>query len=656
MALLFAGKASAGTIYVRHDASGLNDGSGWENAFSSLDLALQAALPLDNIWVARGEYHPQSGVDFDQDGMISGREATFRIPVRVSVYGGFAGDELEPGQRRDFGPGENNETVLAGNDIYHVVFFQNTASQTVLDGFTIRGGAADGESPQNQVGAGIFIDGSNSSTSNPEIRNCVITGNSALQQGAGIMVNAVNGEASPLLLNCIIEKNSTAGNGAGIAIYSDGGLSTIDIRNCFIRANSAAGYGGGFCSDGAGAIVADILMSNSVIAGNTAEYGGGISTHIPNTGVEHRNQFINCTITANSAVQDGGAIYALVDAPGAFNGPEIVNSIVWANDIDGDAGLPGASAAANDTSVLPLFNHSLIANSRSDTEWNAEIGSDLGGNIDMDPAFIDGYDPVGMNCDFHLSDNSPALFAGVLSDDIPAHDILGVLRPNPSGTNPDMGAYENSGADASFPVALSFFTAHGGNRYILLEWQSLTEVNNDAFLLHRSTDGVNYELLAELPGQGTVNQSTDYHVLDNNLVIGKKYWYRLSNRDINGKITQHQEVSGYPTTSGIEMVDGVETVNDFRLEEPYPNPFNPETTIDFAVPQVAGKPVMLTLSVYNMLGQQVRLLYRGSISGGDFRIRWDGQGDHGHSMPSGMYLVLMRTATFIKMRKIMLLR
>jgi hypothetical protein len=59
-------------------------------------------------------------------------------------------------------------------------------------------------------------------------------------------------------------------------------------------------------------------------------------------------------------------------------------------------------------------------------------------NVDSDPLFVD-----GENKDYHLSDYSPAIGAGTATG-APTTDINGNLRPNPSGSNPDMGAYENA--------------------------------------------------------------------------------------------------------------------------------------------------------------------------------------------------------------------
>ena len=74
-------------------------------------------------------------------------------------------------------------------------------------------------------------------------------------------------------------------------------------------------------------------------------------------------------------------------------------------------------------------------------------------------------------------------------------------------------------------------------------------------------------------------------------------------------------------------------VRNFAINSLYPNPFNPVTSIDYSV-EKAGN---LRLSVYNILGQEVAVLYNGyQTEGESFSIIWDA-----HSFSSGVYFVHM---------------
>ena len=79
----------------------------------------------------------------------------------------------------------------------------------------------------------------------------------------------------------------------------------------------------------------------------------------------------------------------------------------------------------------------------------------------------------------------------------------------------------------------------------------------------------------------------------------------------------------------------------FALENNFPNPFNPETTIPVSVPFAS----VIHLKVYNILGAEIRTLYDGQIAGGKYWFRWDGRSDHGSTAASGVYFVRLVTST-----------
>ena len=124
----------------------------------------------DEIWVAAGTYRP---------GASGARTATFQLKNGVAVYGGFAGTETS----RDARDWVANPTLLSGDldssgtltagDAYHVVTGSGTDATAVLDGFTIRGGNANGSYPDNPGGGMFNIAGS------PTLTNVTFSGNSA---------------------------------------------------------------------------------------------------------------------------------------------------------------------------------------------------------------------------------------------------------------------------------------------------------------------------------------------------------------------------------------------------------------------------------------------------------------------------------------------
>ena len=90
----------------------------------------------------------------------------------------------------------------------------------------------------------------------------------------------------------------------------------------------------------------------------------------------------------------------------------------------------------------------------------------------------------------------------------------------------------------------------------------------------------------------------------------------------------------------------------FALEHNYPNPFNPETTIRYAVPE-AGK---VTLRIYNVLGQEVATLINTDQVAGYYSVQWNGMDRLGRSVASGVYLYRMEAQNFTRVHKMLLLK
>ena len=91
----------------------------------------------------------------------------------------------------------------------------------------------------------------------------------------------------------------------------------------------------------------------------------------------------------------------------------------------------------------------------------------------------------------------------------------------------------------------------------------------------------------------------------------------------------------------------------FALANNYPNPFNPATTIKYALPQAAD----VALTVYNVLGQPVRTLVAEHQSAGRYVVEWDATNNSGHSLSSGMYFYRLEAGgEFREVKKMLLLK
>jgi enterochelin esterase family protein len=91
---------------------------------------------------------------------------------------------------------------------------------------------------------------------------------------------------------------------------------------------------------------------------------------------------------------------------------------------------------------------------------------------------------------------------------------------------------------------------------------------------------------------------------------------------------------------------------EYALYSNYPNPFNPQTFIEYQLPQ-AGQ---VKLVVFNLSGQVIRTLVDAPQQPGRFKLRWDGRDDLGNGVASGVYLYQLQAGNFSQTKKMILLR
>ncbi len=90
----------------------------------------------------------------------------------------------------------------------------------------------------------------------------------------------------------------------------------------------------------------------------------------------------------------------------------------------------------------------------------------------------------------------------------------------------------------------------------------------------------------------------------------------------------------------------------FSLGQNYPNPFNPETVISFDLSQSET----VSLAVYNLLGQRVRVLTNGGLEAGSHQVRWNGTDDSGRLVASGIYVYRLTADNRSESKKMLFLQ
>jgi hypothetical protein len=90
----------------------------------------------------------------------------------------------------------------------------------------------------------------------------------------------------------------------------------------------------------------------------------------------------------------------------------------------------------------------------------------------------------------------------------------------------------------------------------------------------------------------------------------------------------------------------------FNLSQNYPNPFNPKTSISYVVADAGN----VTLTVYNLLGEQVKVLVDGFQAAGEYTVDWNGDDVSGRTVSSGVYFYKLSSGDYAQTKKMMLMK
>ena len=441
---------AGGVCRVNWAASGaVENGSSWENAYINLQGALHNLDCLE-IWVAAGVYKPTGSMD---------RSISFDLRGNLALYGGFFGTEIE----RDTRDWIANTTILSGDidgddsligNSYHIVRDLGSSPPATLDGFTITGGNANGDS-LDANGGGMFI-----VMGFPTLENLVFANNSADRTGGGLFSilgepnmaqisfnqnasqygGGMYSDSGSPVLNAVIFFANSAREGGGLLIEGDavladitfalniadehgGGLyvseGTLALNKATFSGNSAGGNGGGLFNRGT------LELVNVTISGNVAGgWGGGIAS----IGYSALPNLTNTTVSGNFANMSGGGMVNMIGSE-----TTIANTIFWGNsagtegtqlyNTDPDNGQPAGVVTIDDSIVQDGCPESTTCTRVLATDPLLGTLGDYGGLTQTIP----------------ISVGSSALNAASEAA-CPVMDQRGLARPQGKGC--DMGAYE----------------------------------------------------------------------------------------------------------------------------------------------------------------------------------------------------------------------
>jgi photosystem II stability/assembly factor-like uncharacterized protein len=191
------------------------------------------------------------------------------------------------------------------------------------------------------------------------------------------------------------------------------------------------------------------------------------------------------------------------------------------------------------------------------------------------------------------------------------------------------------GIDIGLPVELTAFTATANGKEVILNWTTATELNNQGFEIERSEDNISFNKIGFVPGFGTTTEPKSYSYSDQSVNSGTNY-YRLKQVDFDGS---------YEYSDVVEV--DFKAFNSYVLEQCYPNPFNPTTTIGFGLQNKST----VNITILNAIGEEVAVVLNEEREAGYHQVEFNAA-----TLPSGVYFYQLKADSYIETKKMILMK
>ncbi len=208
--------------------------------------------------------------------------------------------------------------------------------------------------------------------------------------------------------------------------------------------------------------------------------------------------------------------------------------------------------------------------------------------------------------------------------------------------------------EETLPVELTTFAGvFLADKGVTLNWTSQTESNGLGYNIYRNESSelataqrMNFSLI-QAANSSTANS---YTYTDNELLNqNTDYYYWLQYVEMDGSFYSFGPAK--ITVTGNTVENPAVPVHT-ALNSTYPNPFNPSTTISYAL----VVPANVNIEVFNSKGQLVKSLVNKHQNAGDFRITWEGKDNNNKTCTSGVYFIKMNADNYSSIKKVMLIK
>lgn len=291
--------------------------------------------------------------------------------------------------------------------------------------------------------------------------------------GGGGMHLELTGDTHAVTLTDVEFVNNSTDGFAGAASILTTAASSSDVKmqamlsNVTFRGNSASSLASGLLLAAQSSFgtttqsIVDAQLNNVTFFGNTSTTGAAFANYTVGKATlttDLKNGTFNANVADGRNVVAGSAIQLTRSSTDSTNKLNLDSSILWGNTTEG--GATGSSIGYSGEPASVLVSNSIVQGSGGSAAWDTTLGTDKGGNLDLDPKLGPLQNNGGFTSTMLLGVGSKALDAlDCAAAASPATDQRGFQRPQPTGGQCDMGAVEMRNASNLLTVAAS-----GGGR------------------------------------------------------------------------------------------------------------------------------------------------------------------------------------------------